>query len=154
MSIAMLAGYGFGVPWPNCLFPFDLIFEGVTYVGWRSVDKKEGLSWMPPLAVSENEPSTWWMDTFLEPEQIGVRWALLFRHTYRNRYSRGMLLVEAASMRVVERQRQVWIDRVGSASLPIFDEYQAQRNENTLTVFEYREKYFREHGLPIQESEK
>ncbi|RYG48460.1 hypothetical protein EON79_04405 [bacterium] len=143
MNAVILANWGFGLPWNECHFPFDLAFEGVSYVGWRTVDRQGRLTWSPAPAMGGEICPSWMMDHLMEPELPGIRWALL----YRGKSSRGMLLVEARSMKVVERQREAWIRLVGRDSLPVFEQCHAQRRERPLNNPTIRDLVLRELGL-------
>lgn len=143
----LLAEWGYGVPWERCVFPFDLVFEGVAYVGWRKEDSRGGLRWAPPPEDPKRSDANRRMHGFIEPEFPGVRWAL-------STYSRQppdcdrILLVEASSVRVVERQREAWRRNVGEATLPVYDAYHARRRDLSLNRPENLEAFCREFGLP------
>ncbi|RYG38639.1 hypothetical protein EON81_03095 [bacterium] len=141
----MLAQHGFDAVSKEAHYPFDLVFEGVSFVGWRLREKDGTLRWAPPPQMGEL--AQWLLDCFIEPERPGVRWAVVF-YQWDGRYSRRVLLVEAESLRVVERQRAAWIQYVGGASLPVFDESQTRRRETSLVDPKVLREFLREHGLP------
>ncbi|RYG48461.1 hypothetical protein EON79_04410 [bacterium] len=147
-STILLAIWGFGVPWRECLFPFDFVFEGVTYVGWRAVQDGHGtLRWASPPRFPRTNGVSWLSDTFIESDGPGLQWALHFWQGD-ERHSNRLLLVEAKSMKVVERQRKAWKGIVGERSLPLFDDFFAHRHEFLLTSPEKLHAFLRERGLP------
>lgn len=149
-NTTMLAEWGYGVPWQECRFPFDLVFEGVSYVGWRLEEPGGRLRW--GAAFKPAEPGISWLnDTFLEWDKPGFRWALSY-HQSTSPYSSRILLVEAKTIWVVERQRQAWKNILGEESLPVFDEAQTRRREFPLTLPENRDAFLREHNLPEKDS--
>ncbi len=123
---AMLVDWGLGRDYKTEGLPFDLVFAGVSYVGWRRVLEDGGLA-----AASEPRDVTQWLfDGFVDLEGPGVRWALNY-WTWGSTRRDGshLLLVEAKSVWVVERQRQEWLERFGEEGLDSFDLYQAVRRD-------------------------
>ena len=115
---------------------FDLVFEGTDYVGWRE-ERGDG-SLVPYPAPRDFTFTEWISDTLLESETPGVRWALsLWHQTYNKGHFSGqkdlVLLVEAASLRVVERQREGWLARLGAGEIGVFERYLASRMELPLS---------------------
>ncbi|RYG38637.1 hypothetical protein EON81_03085 [bacterium] len=141
----LFAIWGFGIPWRDCRFPFDLVFERVAYVGWRAVGDQGTLSWGASPIFGREGGVPWITDTFVEPEKEGFRWAL---HYYQNceRHPNRLLLMEAQSMRVVERQRRAWSEIVGSEYLQAFDDFHSRRDEFSNGGEEAFRAYAETHG--------
>ncbi|CAN5493489.1 hypothetical protein BH11ARM2_BH11ARM2_22280 [soil metagenome] len=146
-NTVMLAEWGFGIPYRECLFPFSLVFEGVSYVVWRLVDRESALRWCAPPVFRRGKYIDWLNDTFIKPEQPGAQWALQY-FEWHETHSYRVLLVEARSVRIVQRQREAWARIVGEDSLPVFDEAQAVRREFSLIPPGNLEAFCRKHGLP------
>ena len=130
-DLAALANFVYGAPWNEVEMPFDLVFEGVRYVGWRWIEYGGKLLFSPP-------PSgliEWLDDEILPSEGTEIRWGLLVHASeeHGRRPHRRLLLVEAMTVRVVERQRDAWRTKFGEASLALLDHYAALRPQLALT---------------------
>lgn len=115
--------------WNTDGLPFELVFEGVEYVGWRRILDDATLAFSSePQGVAQ-----WLSDGFLDIHEPGVRWALQYWMSDAPRGSGyHLLLVEARSMHVIERQRDEWIQRFGKFGLKTYDRYHAVRSEMAL----------------------
>ncbi|RYG48459.1 hypothetical protein EON79_04400 [bacterium] len=141
----MLASHGYGVVAEDAVYPFDLVFGGVSHVGWL-LREKDGRLRRTGSPMRSPHRASWFRDTFIEPDRPGIRWALAY-HQPDGRFSSRVLLVEAETMRVVERQREAWIRHVGVESLPIFEESQSRRRDFPLTHPQNLTAFLQEHGL-------
>lgn len=144
----LLAEWSYDIPWKQCVFPFHFVFENVAYVGWRRVDSRGNLRWAPPPKDMMESDAAWLMDGLTEPESEGIRWALSTRSRSSPDFEETVLLIEAQSMRVVERQREAWRRNVGESSLPVYDAYHARRRTLSLNKPDNLEAFCREFGLP------
>lgn len=115
--------------WDN-LLPFEVVFEGVSYVGWRT-ERQDGE--LIPASAPKGE-TEWLDDAFVDVETPGVRWILsLWPDEPIGGWCSGrFLLVEAREMRVVELQREAWLARLGAGEIGVFDRYLATRMESPL----------------------
>lgn len=116
--------------------PFEVVFEGVTYVGWRSEERDGSLRSVPE--IRDFTYTEWGTDTLIDPELPGVRWAVVLRHQrYEDGHFHGwddvLLLIKAASIHIVEPRREEWIRRFGEAEVDLFDRYQAIRADVSLS---------------------
>lgn len=126
-----------GVDYWEVGMPFDLVFEGVHYVGWR---EERSTGELIPFSEPRERPlryTEWLNDVLIDPELPGVRWALAIHHQrYEGGHFRGhkslVLLIEAESVRVVERQREAWLAHFGADEIDLFDRYDAVRAEVSL----------------------
>lgn len=125
----LLADWGLHWDYKTEGLPFDLVFEGVSYAGWRRMLEDGSLS----AASQPREVTQWLFDGFVDSEEPGVRWALNYWTWGPTRKDGShLLLVEAKSVRVVQRQRQEWLRRFGEDGLDNFDRYQAIRADISL----------------------
>lgn len=150
-DVAILAEIVSGVSWHKRDFPFDMVFEGTSYAGWRVVDFDGNLSWCP--APDPSRQSVEWLgDGFIEWEKPGVRWAMEAYVSGNHSRDYQMLLIEAESLNVVERQRATWRRFLGEAGLPLFDEFQERRLELPLLLLQSDVRgLLRERGFVIPE---
>ena len=125
-DLATLAAHAYDADWSEVAIPFDLVFTGVTYVGWRHMDDDESLA----FAAAPTAPVQWLGDAFVNRDDPGVRWALEF-YTFgpRRRDGYHLLLVEAATMDVADNARELWQSKFGDEALALFDRYAAIRAE-------------------------
>ena len=130
-DLAGLAATIYGVPWGEAAMPFDLVFEGVRYAGWRHVEDGGGLT----FASAPRHPVEWLDDEILPADGPGVRWGLLYYVSGIGSRTSGrhLLLVEATNLRLVERQREAWRARFGDCALAVYDAYAPLRPELPLT---------------------
>lgn len=148
-DVAILAEIVTGVNHREWRFPFEVVLEGVSYAEWRAIDAEGELTWMP---APKPGTLTWISDSFVEIESPGVRWALEVYQAQDRTYEYRMLLVEAARMSVIERQRATWQGKVGDQGLPLLDDFLKRRAETpTLLLQSDVRRVLRDHGFHLPE---